>query len=921
MLETAQPMSPTQTLAGEYNPALEEVMKKVRLYCLQQRVRIDLYLHDFDKTRSGVVTRAQFQRALHMSGLTNVISEREYDVLFSNFLSNRDVTCVNYAAFVEAVDEVFTKKRLEKQPGAVATAHIASHVLHQPTTLLSPEEENVLGRLQTRFVAETRALGIVLKTCFVDFDKHRSGKIPPTQFERAMPFKMDPSELRLIIRKYTAPNKHVDYQKWINDINMASEGPAPVAGPIAVPEPPRQAQFTADSLIAEIRKQIKQSRIRISESMTDYDKLRSGMITPHQFKASLGRFKLQRLPLTDAALDLLCEKYMVTDHQGYPKICYQQFVNEMDEVFSTKGMEKDPSKTLTYKASDFKNNPRTKDLSSEQEERVQNIMNRIKNIVRSRRMLLKPAFQDFDRATKGLYQTRSTSKRRFERVLALNNINLTEEEYALLEEKYEVPGDSDNVNYVLFCQHLEEEDSQEGPANFTAIALPQKKYLRTGKTGVESLEEVMSDIRAQVLTQRIRIKEFLRDYDKLKSGLILKEQFAAGLNMAKIELDEKELQCLVGAYGSEKRKGAVRWTAFCDDVDEVHTTKNLECSPSKVNHTQHLVTSKMFGERAPRVDGPVMKILEKLREAVRTRGILLPPFFKDFDVRNTGQITANRLGQALTRHGFGLSPQEVETIVQAYADPRTRDVCYRKLINDIDETEKMPVLASTMSDAPTQGLPIGYGFTHPQPLCDIEELLEEIRSKVAKGSIRIKDFFVDADKLRKGSVPKSKFRTGLDVGGIRLDERKLCMLEERFVSASGEGVDYVAFSAEVSPDTQDRDLEKNPNKSRTMYKPSSSHPLKSMLRRSADPSNEALVEAILHKLRTLTTTRRILLKPVFLDFDKIRKGHVSPYQFAAALDRLQLKLLPEECQKIIENYETVNGDVNYTEFCAAIDPQ
>ena len=295
---------------------------------------------------------------------------------------------------------------------------------------------------------------------------------------------------------------------------------------------------------------------------------------------------------------------------------------------------------------------------------------------------MKPAFQDFDRASKGVYQTRTTSKTRFERVLALNSIHLTEEEYAIIERKYECEVDSGSVNYVLFCSHLEEEPAV-GPtvASSSLNESPLQKFVRTGKKEcAPDLQSVLDDIRAQVLTQRIRINEFLRDYDKLRSGVISKQQFSSGVFLAKIELDAKELDIIAEHYAAPSRPGYLRWVHFCDDIDAVVTTKRLETKPSATSSTQADVTARLHTERVPRYTPDVQSILTKLREVVRTRGVLMPPFFKDFDTHNVGQITPNRLGQALTRHDLGLAQSEIKALSEAYMDPRTRDVCYRKLV-------------------------------------------------------------------------------------------------------------------------------------------------------------------------------------------------------------------------------------------------
>lgn len=45
----------------------------------------------------------------------------------------------------------------------------------------------------------------------------------------------------------------------------------------------------------------------------------------------------------------------------------------------------------------------------------------------------------------------------------------------------------------------------------------------------------------QVVKERLRVEDFLKDYDKLHSGRILKSTFRRAINLARLELYESEL--------------------------------------------------------------------------------------------------------------------------------------------------------------------------------------------------------------------------------------------------------------------------------------------------------------------------------------------------------------------------------------------
>jgi Ca2+-binding EF-hand superfamily protein len=87
---------------------------------------------------------------------------------------------------------------------------------------------------------------------------------------------------------------------------------------------------------------------------------------------------------------------------------------------------------------------------------------------------------------------------------------------------------------------------------------------------------VLARIRTFCKQQRVRVAEFFRDFDKLRSGHITDSQFRIGLSMAKIVLSTSEFELLMETYKAPKEGRHLRWKDFCDAVEEVFNTKNLE---------------------------------------------------------------------------------------------------------------------------------------------------------------------------------------------------------------------------------------------------------------------------------------------------------------------------------------------------------
>ena len=97
----------------------------------------------------------------------------------------------------------------------------------------------------------------------------------------------------------------------------------------------------------------------------------------------------------------------------------------------------------------------------------------------------------------------------------------------------------------------------------------------------DNLADLLAKLRKKVKEERIRVNEFLREFDKLRSGSITKDQLRLGLNMSKILLSEAEFNLLVDAFKCEDKPNYVRVKDFCDAIDEVFTKKELEKAPPK----------------------------------------------------------------------------------------------------------------------------------------------------------------------------------------------------------------------------------------------------------------------------------------------------------------------------------------------------
>jgi Ca2+-binding EF-hand superfamily protein len=91
---------------------LDDVIAKIRKMCKEQRIRVGEFFSDFDKLRSGFITISQLRIGLNMAKI--VLSKVEFDHIVAGFVSEQKENHIKWREFVDTIDEVFTKKGLEK---------------------------------------------------------------------------------------------------------------------------------------------------------------------------------------------------------------------------------------------------------------------------------------------------------------------------------------------------------------------------------------------------------------------------------------------------------------------------------------------------------------------------------------------------------------------------------------------------------------------------------------------------------------------------------------------------------------------------------------------------------------------------------------------------------------------------------------
>jgi len=190
-------------------------------------------------------------------------------------------------------------------------------------------------------------------------------------------------------------------------------------------------------------------------------------------------------------------------------------------------------------------------------------------------------------------------------------------------------------------------------------------------------------------------------------------------------------------------------------------------------------------------------------------------------------------------------------------------------------------------------------------------LLDRIKNDIKMNRLRCGEYFQDFDSLRKGLIPKIKFRGVLSKMNLNVTEEEILQLENHYISPIDPSkIDYKSFLGDVEVVFTLPNLDKDPL----------TKPVEWTSKTYIDPNNilnpeeEQRLDALLNKMAFAVITHRLLLKPFFQDKDKARCGKVSFTRFRSILDVLKLPLGEPDYKLLCKRFGYMSTEFNYIEF-------
>ncbi|RHY33064.1 hypothetical protein DYB32_001911 [Aphanomyces invadans] len=681
---------------------------------------------------------------------------------------------------------------------------------------------------------------------------------------------------------------------------------------------------------AKLRTACSQRRIRLEEFMKTFDVHKTKKITTEQFTRAIDASGIR---LSPGEIDLLVTKYRLPDDPR--TIDYRRCCDLIDKPCTIKNAEKHLTTTPSKPTKATASSSVAVQHVLVDDEALRSVKDKLATAVRTKGVVLKDVFHDFDKNNSGV-----VTKARFVRDLAsvIGEVSLREVD-AIVKAYGAGPLD---VNYRQLHWDLQQGSTSAGSdASGNNSSSPRPRRRTSNQTSATDVEAVEGPLRDIVARDRIRMKNFFTDYDRMRSGKCAEGQFQRAVKVCFGALTEKDLELLVTAYSvpsthpSHERK--VDYVAFCKSVSSIlPVPRDSDDERVHVDVAPLPVAPCTRDTRGDLTDAEAASwndVMTRLSHTVATRRILLKPLFCDFDRGKTECVTCEQFARVLAMYNMFLtSADEKQAILKRYASTRLNTlpasrlafdnkafVNFKTFCLDLDEFQRR--LSATAS-TPAAATPL----TGHSPKADghvseantqrtLPMLLRYLKQKAKRDRIRIDEYFRDCDKLRKGKITRhvvmwftnrSQFAAGLNAAGFVLSNADVAVLSDEFKYAS------------------DRDVEGAALVAWTRF----ADEIDSVFTILA-PEDEASVVAALQEMATIIQQQRLDIQPPFEDFDLSNQGSVSASKFQRVLSMVNLLPSNPTTTRLLTVKFSERGnaphlgvsstcDVNYRAFLSAL---
>ena len=311
------------------------------------------------------------------------------------------------------------------------------------------------------------------------------------------------------------------------------------------------ADMSVEQIIADLRRQVVDRKVRILDFLKEHDSLNRGRVSANNFKRAV---QSAGMIISESNVSKLCKAFV--DPYMADCVDYRRFHDKLDEVFTAKGLDKDPTRqvpgssgiTGRFDYGGLSVEPETDSLAEE-------VVVAVRRFVDNKKFVVSDPFRHFDRLNRG-----SVTAQQFLRVLNMDfNILIDDSKAGALEARF---GANGMINYRHFCDAVGY-STATSPTHIASAGPSGHAANRRGPTVSRSLPENLELLYRTILDRNVDPTDKLQDYDKLRRGYVTAPQFAAVLAAVGLGSSFKapDLDQIAGSF-VEPSNGMVRYLSL-----------------------------------------------------------------------------------------------------------------------------------------------------------------------------------------------------------------------------------------------------------------------------------------------------------------------------------------------------------------------
>lgn len=465
----------------------------------------------------------------------------------------------------------------------------------------------------------------------------------------------------------------------------------------------------------------------------------------------------------------------------------------------------------------------------------------------------------------------------------------------------------------------------------------------TNETKQADIWRTCNKMRAAIFRIGINLFDYFTPLDPNKTCLISESQFISVLNSqfrANIGLTDHEIAELADYF--RVPDGRIYYTQLCQVIHDAIP----DTGENKLRSTTPKLSGNILSIKEER---RLNVLITKISSIVNIKRLLISPYFQDYELvsKSNGLITIAHFARVLDFLKIPLAPAEFNLLVKKFVT-NSYTLNYVAFINSIMavkdymqdlglldlsgdivkifpgkvakfEFPKLPrpqFTKATASHIFGKNNTLNPDLKDPKKIEHILNTLSNIQDHVSRYKMCVDRFFENFDPLKCGKVTVSQFLLGLDALALAGKQRLFLSLPdiEALIQQYKDPTDPTRVCWQTFEDDvkQGQDLSGEQFENLTPSRISEPHPkLRDRDWQALYKPLRQLCEDAVEKVKQKLSQMKILIKPVFRDYDTQNNGHVQRDQMRQTLHSNGILLSEEELFALEDRY---NNDMGFNYF-------